>query len=203
MQGYWKIPLLSLLISIVPALAQAPKVVQLYRQDELIKWINANTHLTRVKADDCQLVQDIRARAEIMKIPAYQFLWGDMLAWGVCVPKDAPLGLHYMHLAADQGLPAALEQLGRYYHLGKLVQQDMDKAVTYLREAAALGNLKARLRLVSLLVEGYGSPTDYEDAYRWLYHTVIADEATHKRATQLLEQLAQRMPYRVVARAQR
>ena len=61
------------------------RAVQLYSQDALIDMINANTHLDKVVADRCQLVQDIEARADVLKIPAYQFLWGDMLAWGVCV----------------------------------------------------------------------------------------------------------------------
>ena len=36
--------------------------VQLYSQDALIKMINENTHLDKVVADRCQLVQDIEAR---------------------------------------------------------------------------------------------------------------------------------------------
>lgn len=63
------------------------KAVELYTQDELIGLINSNTHLTRVVTDRCQLVQDIEAHAEVLNEPAFQFLWGDMLAWGVCVDK--------------------------------------------------------------------------------------------------------------------
>ena len=75
-----------------PALAQEALselgVVQLYTQDELLEMIRANTHLKRVQADECQLVKDIEARADIMKLPAYQFLFGDMLAvWHLCTKK--------------------------------------------------------------------------------------------------------------------
>ncbi len=43
----------------------------------------------------------------------------------LCVPQDVELGLYYMENAAHQGLPAALEQLGRCcYSRGTLVQQD-------------------------------------------------------------------------------
>lgn len=73
--------------SIAMADAQELKVVQLYTQDELLNLIKDNKHLERVVADDCQLIQDIQARADKLRIPAYQFLWGDMLAWGVCVEK--------------------------------------------------------------------------------------------------------------------
>ena len=73
--------------------AEELKAVQLYSQDELLRLIHRNEHLSRVVLDDCQLVQDIEARAQTLKIPAYQFLWGDMLAWGVCVDAEPELSL--------------------------------------------------------------------------------------------------------------
>jgi hypothetical protein len=127
------------------ATAQDVRAVQLYSQDELIMLINKNEHLDRVVLDRCQLVQDIEARAEVLTVPAYQFLWGDMLAWGVCVDADPERGVALMRDAADQGLPAALEQLGRYYANGTLVQEDKKRAVIYLREASSLGNMKAQM----------------------------------------------------------
>ncbi|WP_440903608.1 tetratricopeptide repeat protein [Catenovulum sp. SX2] len=179
------------------------KVVQIYTQEELIGWINNNTHLSRVKEDRCQLVEDIEARAQIVKTPAYQFLWGDMLAWGVCVDKDPELGLYYMQEAAHQGLPGALEQLGRYYANGILVQQDDKRAINYLREASALGHVKARIQFAECLNKGLGSPLDFEDAYHWLHNTVIADNKMHKRAEMALASLATKMPARLVEKAKR
>ncbi|NTS76881.1 sel1 repeat family protein [Catenovulum sp. SM1970] len=179
------------------------KVVQIYKQDELISWINKNQHLARVVEDNCQLIQDIEARAKVVKNPAYQFLWGDMLAWGVCVDKNPTLGLYYIQESANQGLPAALEQLGRYYHQGTLVQIDIKRSLIYLREAAAMGNLNAQLRLVEMYCDDLGSPRDYEDAYHWLHNAVIADKFQHKRAKNLLANLAERMPEKVLKRAMR
>ncbi|CAG9000222.1 MAG: hypothetical protein CENE_02216 [Candidatus Celerinatantimonas neptuna] len=175
--------------------------VQIYTQDELIGWINKNEHLARVKADDCQLVQDIKVRAEKIDIPAYQFLWGDMLAWGVCVPKDAELGVHFMWQAAHQGLPAALEQLGRYYYKGILVQKNQQRAIQLLRESASLGFVKARIEYVQMLAKGYGSPYDYQQAYQWLQNSIIGDKQQHQKAQILLASLAKRMPPDVVAKA--
>ncbi|WP_404341419.1 tetratricopeptide repeat protein [Pseudoalteromonas mariniglutinosa] len=184
------------------AMAEEPlTAVPLYTESELLGLINSNTHLARVKADDCQLVQDIEARANKMALPSYQFLYGDMLAYAVCVDRNVELGVYYMRQAAQQGLAAALEQLGRYYDMGRLVQQDKALAITYLREAAAQGNLNAQLRLVNLFNNGYGSPRDYEDAYRWLFHSMVADQATHKKIAESLAKLAQKMPDSVVARA--
>jgi len=180
---------------------ETPAAVPLYTEPELIALINKNTHLQRVKADDCQLVQDIEARANKMALPSYQFLYGDMLAYNVCVERNVELGVYYMRKAAEQGVAAALEQLGRYYDTGRLVQQDKAMAITYLREASAQGNLKAQLRLVKLFNAGYGSPRDFEDAYRWLFNAMVADKATHKKIERALSLLAQKMPDSVVARA--
>jgi len=189
--------------AVLPLHSQELQPVELYTQDELIKLIRENSHLQRIKADDCQLVQDIEARAEIMKLPSYQFLFGDMLAYGVCVPRDVERGWDFMLQSASQGFPEGLEQIGRYYHIGRFVQPDTNKAIIYLREAAAMGNLPARLRLAEILVAGQGSPADFEQTYRWLHHSITADEATHAKINRLKKQLAEKMPARVVANAER
>jgi hypothetical protein len=179
------------------------KAVQLYSQDELLDLINRNEHLSRVVLDDCQLVQDIQARAEVLKIPSYQFLWGDMLAWGVCVDAEPERGINFMHQAAEQGLAAGLEQLGRYYSQGKLVQQDKERAVVFLREASVLGDLKAQIQLAELFIEGYGSPYDYEDAYHWLYNAITADKSTHRKIARCMQSLEKLMHPKAVRKAKR
>ena len=186
----------------LPPVSVAPlQVVPLYRQDDLLDWIEQGRHLKQVKQDRCQLTQDIEARANVMKIPSYQFLWGDMLAWGVCVKPDAEQGVKYLWAAADQGLAPALEQLGRYYWKGILVQKDLLRAETLMREAASQGLLKAQLEWVEMLLAGLGSPLDYEEAYHLLHGAVIGDKALHGRAASLLARLAGRMPANAVARA--
>ncbi|MCX4037924.1 sel1 repeat family protein [Aeromonas caviae] len=177
------------------------QAVPLYRQDELLNWIEQGRHLARVKQDRCQLTQDIEARASVMKIPAYQFLWGDMLAWGVCTKPDAQIGVQYMWEAANQGLAPALEQLGRYYWKGILVQKDLVRAETLMREAASLGFLRAQMEWVEMLLQGMGSPLDYEEAYHWLHGAVIGDKAIHQKAASLLSRLGNRMPANAIARA--
>jgi TPR repeat protein len=179
------------------------KAVQLYSQDELIRLINRNEHLSQVVLDRCQLVRDIEARAATLEIPAYQFLWGDMLAWGVCVDENAEKGVFYMKQAADHGLPAALEQLGRYYSDGTLVQQDRELAIRYLREASFLGNLNAQIRMAELFIKGFGSPYDYEDAYHFLYNAVTADKNKHSQISYCLTELEKLMHPKVVRAAKR
>ncbi|WP_416307099.1 tetratricopeptide repeat protein [Neptunicella sp. SCSIO 80796] len=191
------------LFSVTASAAEELKAVQIYSQDELLNLIDSNTHLDRVVADKCQLNQDIEARAQTLKIPAYQFLWGDMLAWGVCVKADPERGIHYMKLAAEQGMPAALEQLGRYYTQGKLVQTDKEHAVVMLREAASLGNQKAQIQLAELFIQGYGSPYDFEDAYHWLYNAITDDKATHQKIEKCLAELAKLMHPKAIRNARR
>ena len=180
-----------------------PAAVELYSEDELNQLISKNKHLQRVKADDCQLVDDIKARAELVKLPSYQFLWGDMLAWGVCVESDAELGMYYIRAAAQQGQPRALEQLGRYYVKGQFVQQDIARGLPLLQQSAQLGFLPATLQWAQLLVQGYGSPYDYQAAYTSLYASVTGDDKTHSQVRRLLAQLAQLMPSHVVEAAKK
>lgn len=197
------IGLLLTMTSFSLAAAEPLRAVQIYSQDELIRLINKNEHLSRVVLDDCQLVQDIEARAEVLNVPAYQFLWGDMLAWGVCVEAEPVRGVDLMQQAADQGLPAALEQLGRYFSQGKLVQVDRKRAVVYLREAAALGNQKAQIQLAELFIDGYGSPYDYEDAYHWLYNAITDNDETHQKIAWCMAELEKLMHPKAVRSARR
>ncbi|WP_019027344.1 tetratricopeptide repeat protein [Colwellia piezophila] len=191
---------LSLSCTVIAA-TKNMQAVQIYTDNQLLALIKDNKHLGQVVLDECQLVQDIEVRANKANMPSYQFLWGDMLAYGICVKKDIPLGLHYMHLAADQGLAEGLEQLGRYYHLGKFMQVDIERAIVYLKTAASLNNLAAQMRLANLYQQGYGSPLDYPALYSQLHHSVTDDKVTHKKISQILVDLASKMPGKVVAQA--
>jgi len=192
------ITILFTIIHVASVSAAELTAVQIYSDNVLLDLIKENKHLSQVVIDDCQLVQDIEARAVKSQMPSYQFLWGDMLAYGVCVKKDVPLGLHYMQASADQGLSEALEQLGRYYHVGKFVQADVVQAILFLKEAAALNNLKAQLRLANIYLSGDGSPLDLPQLYAQLHQSVTDDKKVHKNITAKLTQLAERMPERVV-----
>ena len=180
----------------VAALAEGElRAIPLYEEYELIEWINANRHLQQVRdKDNCQLVQDIEARAEVLRLPAYQFLWGDMLAWGVCVPQQSRRGVTMLWKAAEQGLPAALEQLGRYYYDGTLVQKNRERAAPLMQEAASLGFEKAQFTWAKWLLSGSGSPLDYPQAYLWLKEMVLEDQKLHQEAQRLSAALAARMP---------
>ena len=167
------------------AYGQNLTAVQIYTDNQLLNLIKENKHLSQVVLDECQLVQDIEARALKSKMPSYQFLWGDMLAYGVCVKKDIDLGIYYMRLAANQGLVEGLEQMGRYYHVGKFMQKDIEQAVVFLKAAASMNNLAAQMRLASIYHQGYGSPLDYPELYSQLHHAITDDKKVYKKITQL------------------
>ena len=185
------------------AMQKNMQAVQIYTDNQLLDLIKENKHLSQVVLDECQLVQDIEARANKANMPSYQFLWGDMLAYGVCVKKDIALGLHYMRLAADQGLAEGLEQLGRYYHIGKFMQVDIDRATVYLKTAASLGSLPAQMRLAEIYEQGYGSPLDYPALYSQLHHSITDDKKMHNKISGLLLVLASKMPSKVIEQAKR
>ena len=124
-----------------------------------------------------------------------------MLVWGVCVSRDAELGIDYMRLAAAQGLPAAFENLGRYHAKGILVTQDTPLAVRYFKEAAALGSKLALMQLADLLIAGHGSPYDYENVYVWLYQTVSADKTYRNKVSTRMAALEQKMSPSVIKSA--
>ncbi|MBY6187649.1 SEL1-like repeat protein [Marinobacter hydrocarbonoclasticus] len=187
--------LLTLLMLLAPgALAQEMRAVELYGQDELLNMIRDNTHLMRVRRDDCQLVQDIQARADVLKLPAYQMLWADMQLYGVCVKKDVQTGFQYLRTAADQGLPDALEQLGRYYLEGRFVVTDQAHGLNLTRMAASLGHHRALLTLARAYADGEGSSLDYPEVYRWLHRAVFETEEERREAEQLKHRLAMQLP---------
>jgi len=193
---------ISVFILFMPSVyGQNLTAVQIYSDNQLLNLIKENKHLGQVVLDECQLVQDIEARALKSKMPSYQFLWGDMLAFGVCVKKDIELGLYYMRLAADQGLVEGLEQLGRYYHQGKFMQVDIEQSVVFLKAAASMNNLAAQMRLAEIYQQGYGSPLDYPELYSQLHHAITDDKTTHRKINQLKNQLALKLPAHVVATA--
>ncbi|MBE8166940.1 MAG: sel1 repeat family protein [Shewanella sp.] len=179
------------------------EAVDIYSQKQLSQLVRNNLYLQRVKADDCQLVQDIEARAEVLKEPLYQFLWGEMLNTGTCVNTDLKRGMTLVTDSAKQGLAEAMYRLARYHDQGELVIQNKDKAIKYALPAAYSGYIPAQMLLVKLFIEDIGSPVDYETGYRLLHNNTYDSQDTKHQAEHLLQQLAKKMPVSAVKRAER
>ncbi|WP_133408547.1 tetratricopeptide repeat protein [Parashewanella tropica] len=191
-----------ILIAAVPVKAEI-QAVDIYSVKQLSQLIHQDRYLQQVKHDDCQLVEDIEARAEVLKEPLYQFLWGEMLLTGTCVPQDSRRGMTQLTASANQGSNEALFRLARYYDEGDRVIENNETAVKYALPAASGGYIPAQMLLVKLLNEGYGSPFDYEQSYKLLYHNVFDDKVSKDKAEKLLKRLATKMPASIVKRAQK
>lgn len=196
-----RIGLLVLLSSYFYPVYGQNNLINIYSDNQLLDLIEQQAYLEQVTKDDCQLVQDIEARAEVLKQPLYQFLWGEMLNYGVCIPVNPSRGMNILQQAALQGSPDAMIKMASYYKNGQFVIQNKEKAVHYALPAAANGNQTAAMMLVELLSKGYGSPRDYELAYHWLFYQIFSSNKQKLEAVKLLQKLEKKMPASVIKRA--
>ncbi|QIZ78656.1 tetratricopeptide repeat protein [Ferrimonas lipolytica] len=189
-----KLLVAALLLSTSTQAAESLKAVDIYSQESLLTMLRNNTHLQQVRRDECQLLQDIEARASVLKVPAYQMLWADMQLYGVCTPKNVEQGWEFLQMAAGQGLSDAIEQIGRYHMEGRFVVTDQAYGLRMLHIAASMGHQRALLSVADYYGQGYGSAWDYSDVYQWLHHAVFSDEPQRRQAQALMSKLAQQLP---------
>ena len=181
---------------------QEIKPVELYSQPELLGYIRRGVYLKRIRLDHCQIVADIRDHAQIMKQPAYQFLFAEMLVYGVCVKQDRKRGISLLRNAVRQGLPEAMVRLAQYYHHSTILVSNPEKSVRLSFAASKTGSVPARLLLVELLLEGYGSPRMHPQAYEWLYHSTFNSPKRKRQADILLSKFEKIIPFYVVEHIQ-
>jgi len=174
---------------------------EVYTNEQLNRMVEDHRLFEIVRDHDrCQFTPDIEDRARLVKIPVFQFAWGDMLVNGVCVTRDPDLGLSYMKKAAENAYGPPLERLAFYYEQGYLVSRDKALSERYMHTSAILGSKTGRLGWADMLVRGYGSPAMYEEAYSWLYHTRYDDDYSKLKQQYLKEELQKRLPPNVAAR---
>lgn len=176
--------------------------VNVYTVDELNTYVETGVYMQVIRdRDRCQFTPDIEDRARIVGMPAFEFVWGEMLVSGVCVQQDTELGLDYLQRSVNHAYAPAMIRAAQYYERGYLLPQDKNKAVTLMRAAAALGSRSARLQWADMLVRGLGAPAYYEEAYSWLYHSIFFSDYERAKSTYLQEQMRKMMPANIVARA--
>ena len=182
--------------------AKTIKAIELYSEPQLLNYIRRGVYLQRVRLDRCQIVADIRDHAQIMKQPAYQYLYAEMLIYGVCVRKDRPRGINMLRDSVRQGLPEAMLRLAQYYDNSTILVPNQEKSVRLSFAASKAGNVRGRLMLVRLLLEGYGSPQMYPQAYEWLYHSTFNSPVRQKEALILLAKMEKILPFYTVEHIQ-
>lgn len=189
--------LLSLVSAFIPTLARdnysENEPIPIYTEPELIEWTASDLHLQQVLNDDCQLVEDIVARATRIDLPSYQFLYGDMLLNGTCVDQQVENGVYYITEAAKQGLPVALYQLGLMYSEPKYLQRNDQRAIAMLEEASTMGFTPASILWAELLLQERGSPIDYPTVYQHLQKSVSIND-THSHIQFLIKQIKTKLP---------
>lgn len=178
------------------------KAIDVYSESLLLHYIRRNLHLWLIKRDDCQIVDDIIANSQVLRLPTFQYLYGEMLIHGVCVRKNVPYGMDVLRNSVRQGLPEAMYKLATYYRDSEYLIENPDKSVRLLLVAASTGHMLSRLLLVELLLDGYGSARDHEKAYNWLYHARFNQAAQRRQAQTLLAALANILPPSVVYKIQ-
>lgn len=176
--------------------------VNVYTVDELNTYVETGVYIQIIRdRDKCQFTPDIEDRARIVGMPAFEFVWGDMLVSGICVQRDTELGLDYLQKSVDHAYAPAMIRLAEYYEQGHLLPRNKDKAVTLMRAAAALGSKTARLQWADMLVRGLGAPAYYEEAFSWLYHSIYFSEYERAKSAFLQREMRKMMPANIVARA--
>lgn len=175
--------------------------VEMYTNEQM-DYIVENKMLREVvlNQDRCQFVSDIEDRARLVNLPVFQFAWGEMLLSGICVKQDEELGVEYIKKSADNSYAAAMERMSFYYEKGYFVGKDLSKSERYMHTAAALGSKSGRLGWADMLVRGFGSPQQYEEAFSWLYHSTYKDSYSQDKKQFLQQELEKRLPPNVVAR---
>lgn len=176
--------------------------VQMYSSTELNQFVDQGVHLDIIeKRDHCQFTPDIEDRARIIGMPVFEYVFADMLINGRCVKQDIDLGLDYLNKSVAQGYVPALEKMSFYYEKGYFVSKNLKRAALYMKTAASLGSINARLGWADMLVRGFGHPSMYEEAYSWLYHSYYHDLYRRNKSEYIQAQLEKRMPPNIVARA--
>lgn len=153
-----------------------------------------------LKQDRCQFTADIEDRARLVKSPVFMYAWGQMLLNGICVRAERDLALGYIRRAADDGYAPAMVQMAEYFEKGTFMHKSFSLSEQYMHTAAALGSKTARLNWADMLIRGYGSPSLYEEAYAWLYHSQYEDEYSQMKKIYLESQLKKFLPPNVIAR---
>lgn len=95
-----------------------------------------------------------------------QVLWGKILLNSVFVPADPAQAFSWFSIAAQTGYGPALNMLGRCYHFGWGVEENLPEAADYYAKAAAAGDEWGRYNLAILHMRGLGMARNLAKAFQ-------------------------------------
>lgn len=95
-----------------------------------------------------------------------QVLWGKILLNSVFVPADPAQAFSWFSIAAQTGYGPALNMLGRCYHFGWGVEENLPESADYYAKAAAAGDEWGRYNLAILHMRGLGMARNLAKAFQ-------------------------------------
>ncbi len=110
-----------------------------------------------------------------------KYYYGKLYMDGKGVEKDVQKGVHYLTMAALNGMAAAQFEMGNAYSKGEGVTQNSEKAFDYYRKAAEQGNRGAMWNVACCYKNGEGVKADYYHALHW-YMTAAPNGYQNKLA---------------------
>ena len=121
------------------------------------------------------------------------------------VPRDYAEAARWYHLAAEQGVADAQNNLGILYSGGRGVPQDDAEAARWYHLAAEQGNAQAQFLLGIIYGKGEGVTQNYVQAHMWfnLAAAHLPPGEVRDKAAETREILAKFMTPAQVAEAQR
>lgn len=99
---------------------------------------------------------------------AFSWLTSKMEEVMKILTKNPSRTMEVFQKRALSGNAVDLFRLGVLYHDGEIVEQDMEKAVSYFMQAACLGHVKSKRCLAECFRTGRGVPQNQTAAFNWL-----------------------------------
>ena len=98
------------------------------------------------------------------------------------LPRDPAEARRLISLAAENGEPQAMHNLGVFYFRGEGGAQDLASAAQWFRKAAATGVVESQYNLGLMYQTGSGVTQDYAQARQWFSQAAAKGDAEAKRA---------------------
>lgn len=131
--------------------------------------------LAAFEAGDPQAAYDIWAPAAVAGEPLAQYGLGKLYeTGGPGFAPDLEQSVTWYERAAGQGVPAALNNLARFYAEGRGVERDTDQALLFWSQAARLGHPHAQYNLGLALFRGEWLEQDQAGAVQWFLQSAAA-----------------------------
>ena len=107
-------------------------------------------------------------------------LYGQLLFVGTEISQDISKGIHYIHMAAQNGNPKAQIIMSGLFFEGKLVEKDDIKAFYWTKKAGVRGGRPALRQLAYFYEEGIGVAKDPDKANKvWeIYDQLTPEESS-------------------------